>query len=62
MIDIFLILIYKEIKEMDLSKNDFVRVIRNKFRLIDEDDWNKILLILMIIKIILLEIVIYVYA
>ena len=28
---------------MDLSKNDFARVKRNNFRLIDEDDWNKIL-------------------
>ena len=32
-----------DIKEMDLSKNDFVTVKRNKFRLIEEDDWNKIL-------------------
>ncbi len=41
--DIFSILISKEIKGMNLSKNDFVRVKRNKFRLIDDDYLNTIL-------------------
>lgn len=39
----YLILIAIDIKELNLSKNSFVRVKRNNFRLIEDEEWYKIL-------------------
>ena len=38
-----MILISKDDKEMKLYENDIVRVNRNKFKIIEENDWAKII-------------------
>ena len=38
----YLVLISKDVKESKLNENDMVRVDRNKFRLIEDNDWIKI--------------------
>lgn len=38
----YLVLMSKDVKESKLNENDMVRVDRNKFRLIEDNDWIKI--------------------